>query len=86
MPSDDRKMPCCDDTLEVLSVEDEHQTNSFLKDFSPTLIALTPELVELEFDVLVGIADENLLSSIPEPPNIYREPLFKQHQSFTFYG
>ncbi len=83
--SEERKMPCCEDTLEILSVEDEHQNNHFEKLFDAGFVFL-PELLPLEYNSLIGLPNEEAFSFYPDPPDLQEEPIFIRIQSLTYYG
>ncbi|MEQ8924496.1 MAG: hypothetical protein RLO81_01720 [Fulvivirga sp.] len=84
--SDERKMPCCDDETEILSIEDEHQTESLTKSFANTVSLFVPSYFQLEYESLLNITDESQFADLPDPPELVKEPIYITTHSFTFYG
>lgn len=84
--ADERKMPCCEDTLEYLSLDDEHQSETFKTSIQNSAVLFLPEYFELEFQSLINVSDETSSSDLPDPPELSSEPIYITAHQFTFYG
>ncbi|QSE97391.1 HYC_CC_PP family protein [Fulvivirga lutea] len=84
--SEERKMPCCNDETEILSIEDEHQIESLGKSLLNHGSLFIPSYFQLEFESLINISDESQFADLPDPPELQIEPIYITTHSFTFYG
>ena len=83
--SDTRKMPCCQDVTEILSVDDEHQPVDFSKSFVNSF-SILPALFALEYNSWINLSLEHDFEEIPDPPKLGQLPLYLSFQSLTYYG
>ena len=78
-------MPCCDDELEVISVEDEHLSKSFDFNLIDAFTLIEPAML-LDIQALCTARQQTLFTDLPDPPEVNKEPLYIITSSFTYYG
>lgn len=82
--STNRKMPCCEDELELIQLEDEHQSVVSI-DIAPLWFTITPDWYSLEYTSLNIKLDDDKPFTV-DPPPLEQEPAYIRFCSFTYYG
>lgn len=81
----DEPIPCCDDEVELLKIEEDHQNSKLQTDFTNSY-TLLPVFTVMEFTSLLNDNDEVKEVAFESPPPIEDKPIYLINCSFTFYG
>lgn len=83
--SDERQMPCCDDELELLQLEDEQQLLQSLE-ISPTWFVINDIDLISELPQVSQLVTEISYNSNDPPGSYSQHPAYITFCSLTYYG
>lgn len=83
--SDQRQMPCCEDTHEIIEIDKEHKSYVYSNDFTNEFITIVAPLL-LNLEILEDQTSKKQPYQLTDPPDISSEPIYLLHSSLTYYG